>query len=322
MLLTIDGTKVRVIGSIHLLPSDQASLPQSYLEAVNSSDELIFESDVPNPAFPEIALLHGGVLADLISADLHARASELWSQLGITESMDQFKPWFVALRIGMAIQISAGADLGKGVDRQLALRAQELGKRRFVLEGIEVLNFFDRAPAEEANGFLDFVVSDPQASISRFNLLVRAWKGSDFDLIDEAFAPLVQRFPITHSRLISACNRSWLPSFLKAISERRRALFVVGCGHLRHGPDSLENLLAQRGFSLRSWGEIIMSLIHVTREDARAWWATLAIMRKRGYTRHRTFTLASHSRAPQTVIGDHPILASGSFSKQEVLARL
>lgn len=252
MLLTIEGTDVRVVGAIHLLPSEEGTLPSAYLDAVDSSDELIFESDILNPVFPEIARLHGEALAELISPDLYVRASGLWAQLGIAESIDQFKPWFVALRIGMAIQISAGADLGNGVDRQLALRAQESGKPRFVLEGIEVLNYFDRAPTEEVSGFLDFVVSDPQASVSRFHLLVRAWKESNFDLIDEAFAPLVQRFPVTHSRLISVRNRSWLPSFLKAISEHRRALFVVGCAHLRHGPDSLARLLSQRGFTLRA----------------------------------------------------------------------
>jgi len=251
VLFEVEGADVKIIGAIHFLPAMNSSLPASYMSAIASSDEVVFESDVENPKFPEIARLQGSSLASYIPSGLYARASILWTSLGIPDSIDLFKPWFVALRISMAIQISTGADVNRGVDRQLAQHARELGKPRFVLEGIEVLEYFDQAPAAEVVRFLDFIVSDPKAIITRFQLLVRAWRESDFTLLDEVFLPFVQNFPVTHTRLLSGRNRAWLPSFLKAISENRNTVFVIGCAHIKHGEDCCENLLRQQRFVLR-----------------------------------------------------------------------
>lgn len=251
MLFEVEGTDVKIIGAIHFLPATNSSLPASYMSAIASSDEVVFESDVENPKFPEIARLHGSSLASHIPSGLYARASILWTSLHIDESMDLFKPWFVALRLSTAIQISAGADVSRGVDRQLAQHARELGKPRFVLEGIEALEYLDQAPPAEVVRLLDSIVSDPKAVITRFELLVRAWRQSDFTLLDEVFLPFVQHFPVTHTRLLSDRNRAWLPSFLKAVSEKRNAVFVIGCAHIKHGENCCENLLRQQSLVLR-----------------------------------------------------------------------
>lgn len=51
------------------------------------------------------------------------------------------------------------------------------------------------------------------------------------------------------TKLITDRNLKWMDKIENLLSQNKRALVVVGAGHLT-GPDSLINLLVQRGFTI------------------------------------------------------------------------
>jgi len=251
MIYRIVGTSTFLVGSIHLVPKGVALSLDLQRKLVEQSQEVVFESDLDHVAPPPERHLQSGHLSDLLSKEVYEKVVSLSTQVAFPESVDLIKPWFVGMVLSVRLQISSGAVPG-GVDRVLWDYARSLGKPMFVLEGYEVFQKIDEAPVAESVAALEYLASYPEQPVHQLSRIYEAWEKSDSLALDSAFTTMARLAPTIYRYLFDERNRLWMPSILKAIRENRRAVFVVGCGHIAHGAESIQIQLKNAGFSLEA----------------------------------------------------------------------
>lgn len=243
------GTNVFLIGTIHIIPSGTTLSLNTQERLVSSADEVIFESDLENVPLPECHIIESGTLIDIVGKKLYDQVVTIAGSVEFKEPIDQLKPWYLGLTLGVYLQLRSGATFG-GVDRHLWDFAKSMEKKRFILDGIEFFRKIDSAPINESINGLQYLVDQPEEPVNQLKSIFNAWKNLDHFGLDKAFIPLARIMPTIYRYLFNERNRLWINSIIKAVSEKRNATFVVGSGHIAHGSDSLRNLLHKNSFEI------------------------------------------------------------------------
>ena len=212
---------------------------------------MTFESDLDHTAPPANRFFESGSLSAVIPQHLYDRVASIATQIGFEEPVDTIKPWFMGIVLTVGLQMRSGAVWG-GVDRALWDQAKSVRKPIFVLERSEVFEKIDAVPISEAIAALEYVAMRPDESVAQLSRIFDAWRDADQSAIDRAFSRMSQLAPTIYRCLFDERNRLWLPAFLKAVRSNRRALFVVGCGHIAYGSASIKILLQEAGLSLEA----------------------------------------------------------------------
>jgi uncharacterized protein len=249
MIFRISGTNVYLVGSIHLVPAGITLSLEKQRALLEEAHEVIFESDLDHMSPPANRFFESGRLSDVIPRPLLERVVSLADEIGFEEPVDTIKPWFTGLVLSIRLQIRSGAVWG-GVDRALWDQAKSTHKPMFVLERAEVFEKVDAAPVSEAIAALELVATHPDEPVAQLSRIYEAWRAADQSALDGAFSRMAQLAPTIYRCLFEDRNRLWFPSILKAARTNRRALFVIGCGHIAHGSASIKILLEEAGLSL------------------------------------------------------------------------
>ena len=245
----IRGTEVFLVCTIHLVPAAITLSFDKQRALVGGVDEVIFESDLDHVPLPDCHMLESGKLADIIGKDLYDRVVALAVNAGYEEQVGRLKPWYLGMALTVHLQVRSGASLG-GVDRDLWDYAKSNGKAMFILEGAEIFRAIDAAPRSETITALQYLVDHPRDPVDQLRAICQAWLDSDNIALDAAFSKMAAIMPTVYRCLFEDRNRLWIESVVQAIRHKRRAVFVVGCGHIAHGSASMESLLQGRGFAL------------------------------------------------------------------------
>ena len=245
----ICGTEVFLVGTIHLVPAAIKLSFDKQRSLVGGVDEVIFESDLAHVPLPDCHMIESGTLADIIGKDLYDRVVALAVNSGYEEQVGRFKPWYLGMALTVHLQVRSGA-LPGGVDRNLWDYAKSNGKAMFVLEGAEIYRGIDAAPISESINALQSLVDHPREPVDQLRVICQAWLDSDHIALDAAFSKMATIMPTVYRYLFKDRNRLWIEAVMQAIRHKRRAVFVVGCGHIAHGGASMERLLQDRGFAL------------------------------------------------------------------------
>lgn len=237
MLFQIHGTQIFIIGSIHRQPQG-SRLPRCYSSAVIAAESCFFEHDPGT--LPSRDRIHYPVWESLqsrIPAKLFSDTIALYRQLQISELPLRCKPWWVTLQLGGTINELSGNSGRNGIDGQLWALAEQHGKPRFTLD-TDIFEMFDSTPLDEQIAALN-----PNQLITNAARLHTAWLNGDAAVMNEIVETGRKVTPILIQKMFSDRNLRWLPSILRAIAEGRRAVFVVGAGHVVVGQQSLRQLL-------------------------------------------------------------------------------
>jgi len=249
-----------LLGSFHMLTTDDYPLAASVDAAYAAADRLVFEVD-PNAAMaPDVALrmAQRGMLPasqridDVISADT---ASKLRAYLGSDAAytaMAHFKPWFINVGLAVRSMQGAGFDPALGLDQHLMNRAKKDGKPSAGLEGVEdQLQAFDLAPmAEQEASLLDALrpEADLQAEIRDLH---QAWRSADLLALERILhEEFFEKTPVSGKLVLDARNNRWLPQLKAMAADPGTTLVVVGGLHLI-GEPGLPNLLAKAGLEVQ-----------------------------------------------------------------------
>lgn len=254
---------VYLLGSFHLLRSDDYPLAESVEQAYAKADRLVFELAPELMQSPQLGmamvrsalLADGKTLNDVLSSSTIARLRRHLGSASAYAAIARFKPWFV--NIGLALQAirDAGMDPELGLDRYLMRRVRAEGKPSSGLEGIdEQVRAFDAAPlSEQETSLLESLrpASELQADIRELHI---AWRGGDVDTLrklqDEEF---FAKTPVTGRLVITERNERWLPQIMDMLDQPGTTLVVVGAMHLV-GPVGLPELLSERGVVVQRVG--------------------------------------------------------------------
>jgi hypothetical protein len=235
MYYKVNGTNMRIAGSMHVFPSDSPKIPDWILEAYDWCEHLVIESDPPS-ILPYLQLPAGSSLENRLPANVWRDLSARWPA---GQPLAPLKPWVAMVRL---LFFSIRPTIG--VDVTLIERAKADGKPIGVLEnGSEVARLFDTVPDSVYAEALAYMLHNPDFMGSYIRLLHAAWLGRDvaafFSVVSES--PL-WKFPALREALVYTRNRAWTAIIRKSIPSSPKTLVLVGALHLC-GENSLVELL-------------------------------------------------------------------------------
>lgn len=251
---------VYLLGSFHLLKSDDYPLAEAVESAYTQAERVVFEISPEQALSPALAatLTQRGLLpaeqslTALVSTETRAGLVRFLGSEAALATVDRFKPWFLTLGIAISAMQQAGFDPNLGLDMHLMRRAQAEGKPTAGLETAEdQFAAFDAAPLAEQEVSLREVLRPLPEIREEIDSLHRFWRAGDSDGLEGLLVDkLVKQTPVSARLFLHDRNQRWLPQLRRMIAEGKPALVVVGAMHLI-GEDGLPEQLARQGVPVR-----------------------------------------------------------------------
>jgi len=248
------GATMYLLGSVHLLTPDAATLPPVVDSAFAHSKVLVLETSLDSIKLRAPELLakarytNGATLHSSLSPAAVPKVDSILHLYGLSiAQLDPFKPWFAALAITQIAMQRAQFQADLGIDSQLNDRAHAVGKPVVGLEPVDFqLGIFDALPAADQESML--VHADgPDASIKSLIAIKNAWMAGDATALDSLATRDESASPTLLATLLTDRNRKWIPELVKMLDGKDDVLVVVGAGHLI-GKDGVVALLRARGY--------------------------------------------------------------------------
>ncbi len=255
------GHVMYLAGSVHALRPTDYPLPPEYLDALNASDGLSFETDENvtgerwKEAMQRASTLPDGVtLKDRVDPRTYAYMRKVVTKFhgsgDLLTRLDHLKPWFIAEMLNSPTGKLANPNNRYGVEAFLIVRARKAHKKLGGLETfdehIAVLGNMSDADSE-AMLLLGFIHLDQ--SSATFNRTVAEWKRGDVPALDHEIAGEYADAPGVHRRMLTDRNERWLPTLDRYLRSGKTWMVVAGAGHMV-GDKGVPALLRARGYQV------------------------------------------------------------------------
>jgi uncharacterized protein YbaP (TraB family) len=253
------NSSVYMLGSFHLLKTSDYPLSPAVDAAFVDSAKVCFEIPAQDEnaieaaqAMQKTAVRKDGktllqALAPKISSQLqsYARAKNL-----PVESLQGYKPWFVAVLLLMLESQAMGLDPQLGLDHHFMNRATAAGKATCALESAEAqIALFDGLSNHQQEQLLEETLGEVRDFQQQMQELHTAWRnGDEAALYRLGLQEMRSTYQELFERINTARNKAWLPKLEALLAESdKNVLVVVGALHLL-GNDGLIALLRSRGY--------------------------------------------------------------------------
>jgi uncharacterized protein len=244
-------------GSIHLLPANDAALPEGFTRAYADSAKLVMEMDL-GKVDPVViaqwiaangALPPGTHLREVLGEQRYARVSAAATELGVSaQLLDTQAPWVVGLELADLTYVHEGFDPQQGVEEQLLRRAQADGKATAGLETLsEELGGLQALSAKDQLELIDQTLDELKDPDPEMQAILGAWRAGDAKKLGALLADEFRTFPALYRPLVTTRNEHWLPQIEQLLRGNENCLVVVGSLHLV-GPGGLLEMLRKDGF--------------------------------------------------------------------------
>jgi uncharacterized protein len=227
--------------SVHLLKAEHSALPPQFEPAYAAARIIVMEVDLSHLDAAQTqswmlahGMLSGATLQQVVGEPLYRRVADEAQGLGLPlESLQQLKPWAVALMLADLEYVKLGYDPELGVERQIERRAQHDGKEIRGLETLDAeLGELAGLPASEQSRFLELTVADLRDAQSETDELLEAWRRGRTEQLAKLLSGEYQSFPELYRALITDRNSQWLPQIEGYLRDDRDYLVIVGALHL------------------------------------------------------------------------------------------
>jgi uncharacterized protein len=244
--------------SVHLLKAEHSALPPPFEPAYAAARIIVMEVDLSHLDAAQTqswmlthGMLSGTTLQEVVGEPLYRRVADEAQGLGLPlESLQQLKPWALALMLADLEYVKLGYDPEWGVERQIERRAEHDGKQIRGLETLDAeLGELAELPPPEQSRFLALTVEDLHAAQSETDELLEAWRGGKTDQLAKLLSSEYQSFPELYKVLITDRNLQWLPQIEADLHGDRDYLVIVGALHLV-GRGGLLDLARRAGLSV------------------------------------------------------------------------
>ena len=257
----IDGkhNTVYLLGSIHLLPSDQRTLPEvanaAYADAeviVEELDLLAASGDMLSAEALALQMLpEGKTLPGVLGAALHQRLVDAIKPLGMDpDFLVRMQPWYVAMMVTQLRFLRGGFSPQDGVDYQIAMRAQKDAKPLKGLEtAVEQLGLFASMPMPEQIELLKGTL-DESSDASELRKLTDAWHAGNLPQLESLLRQGAEESPEVFKVLVTDRNLRWIPEIETMLQHPSDDYLVVtGAAHML-GQQGLVELLRRKGYTV------------------------------------------------------------------------
>lgn len=252
---------IYLIGTLHLLRHATDWDSAKVKKAVTESSELWLEvADIDDVAsVTPLVAQYGLDLERPLSSKLTSTQAEKLARVAAgygvpLASLEQVKPWMVAVMFAILPLQQAGYDQNAGIDRILKKQAESEGDKIFGFETAEEqVRFFAELPEREQIAFLDETLSDAEKGTAQLEKLARAWIDGDNETISNI---LVNEFkkdsPALYEKLVVQRNITWSKKVAEILKGSGVQQIAVGAAHLA-GPDSVQMQLIRRGIKVERY---------------------------------------------------------------------
>jgi len=251
-----NGATVFLLGSVHLLSPESATLPQEVDAAFAQAKSVGFETSIDTLQMRAQELLmraqyaNGATLRGSLSPATIAHADSLVKSYGMSiDQLNGFKPWFISVVLTQLVLQKMNFKAELGVDMQLHAKAKAASKPEFGLESTDFqLGLFDSMSPQDQEKMLKEVVA-PDSAAKQLKAIRDAWSSGDAPALDSLLNSGMKDSPGIFAALITNRNRSWVPKLESLIRGKDDALVVVGAGHLV-GKEGVVELLRAKGYTI------------------------------------------------------------------------
>lgn len=253
------GGRLYLCGTIHLLRDEDYPLATVYDIAYEQSEELIMELPPGAGQSPALAqrmaelgkLPAGEQLVEKVGEKDWQRVQEWAGKRGLGQEMVAgLRPWYLSLLMVALEYQRLGASPDQGVEQVYEERAKADGKPGKGLETVEFqLQLFAGMSEEQQKQVLQQTLDEIESVEVEFERMIRFWKEGNMDELQALLMREAERYPDLMEAFLVARNRAWLPQLEAVLAEQRRAMVLVGAGHLG-GVGGLLDLFKQRGYRI------------------------------------------------------------------------
>jgi len=250
------GATVYLLGSVHLLSADAATLPAEVDSAFAHARTLTLETSLDSAMARSQELLmrgrytDGKTLRGSLSPASAAKADSLLHSYGMSlDQVNGFKPWLVSLLMTQLAMQKLNFQAQYGVDMQLNTRAKQAAKPVLGLEGVDFqMGLFDAlSPADQERLLVEG--EGPDLAAKELGAIRDAWSHGEAATLDSLINARMADAPSLFDALIVNRNRAWVPKIESLIQGKDDALVVVGAGHLV-GKQGVVALLKAKGYAI------------------------------------------------------------------------
>lgn len=251
-----NGATVYLLGSVHLLSPESATLPPEVDAAFAQAKSVGFETSIDTLQARAMELMtraqytNGATLRGSLSPATAAHADSVAKSYGMSlDQLNGFKPWFVSIVLTQLVLRKMDFKAELGVDMQLHTKAKAASKPEFGLESTDFqLGLFDSMSPQDQEKMLKQITS-PDSAAKQLKAIRDAWSAGNGVALDSLLNDGMKDSPGVFAALITNRNRSWIPKLESLIRGKDDALVVVGAGHLV-GKDGVVELLRAKGYTI------------------------------------------------------------------------
>lgn len=256
------NNSVYLLGSIHLLKSDNYPLNDIIENAFEDSQILVLEFDLESMNDPEIQrtmlmkgmFSEGQTLEKSIGKDAYKLAKTKTEELGMDIAMfENFKPWFFAMTLTtMKLQL-LGFNSQYGLDFYFFMKAKQTGKQIVGLETPEYqLDLFDKMPSHNQELLVYQTLLELDIIDKEIDTILNAWSTGDARELGTMLLKSFKEYPGLYETLVTSRNKNWMSKIESFLEKKENYMILVGAGHLV-GKNGLVELLKNKGYSIEQF---------------------------------------------------------------------
>jgi uncharacterized protein YbaP (TraB family) len=255
---------VYLLGSIHLLRSEDYPLPTALDAAYSEAEVLIMEVDMDdlNPIATQTAFTTYGVLQDdrtlrdLMGDELYHEALTAADTLDIPlDMLRKTEPWYAAMTIEIMMLDRIGFDPTLGIEMYMLSKAEDDGKRIDGFETVEEqIQFLDGMSLQAQRDMLMSTLTEGAKLAEMMDELIDAWRHGDIAHLESGMLDDLKKHAELNQALVTDRNNRWVEQIEMLLDDDDDYLIVVGALHLI-GSDGVPNQLERSGYHVRQLSE-------------------------------------------------------------------
>jgi uncharacterized protein len=258
------SNSVYLLGSIHLLRSQDYPLPTALDAAYDDAEVLIMEVDMDDmdpfaaqTAFTRYGVLHDDTtLRDLMGDDLYAQATTAADAIDIPlDMLSKTEPWYAAMTIEIMMLSRIGFNPALGIEMHMMSKATSDGK---TIEGFETvaeqIQFLDGMSLPAQREMLLSTLTESAKLGEMMDDLIDAWHHGDVASLKTGMLDELAKHEELNKILVTDRNSRWVGQIEGLLDDDDDYLIIVGALHLL-GPSGVPRQLESIGYDVHQLSE-------------------------------------------------------------------
>ena len=258
------SNSVYLLGSIHLLRSQDYPLPTVLDDAYDDAEVLIMEIDMDDmdPFAAQTAFTTYGVLQDdttlrdLMGNDLYQQAITAADAIDIPlDMLNKTEPWYAAMTIEIMMLSRIGFNPALGIEMYMMSKATSDGK---TIEGFETveeqIQFLDGMSLQAQQEMLLSTLEESAKLSEMMDDLIEAWRHGDVASLETGMLDELAKHEELNKVLVTDRNSRWVGQIESLLDDDDDYLVIVGALHLI-GPSGVPRQLESIGYDIHQLSE-------------------------------------------------------------------